>query len=75
MIVLYVDDLGIAYSNKKDLDKLFQDLIELAYSNKKDLDKLFQDLIELGLKFTHEGTSLIFLASSLSRMKSQTQLP
>ena len=30
MIVLYVDDLGIAYSNKKDLDKLFQDLTELG---------------------------------------------
>ena len=29
MIVLYVDDLGIANSNKKDLDKLFQDLLEL----------------------------------------------
>jgi hypothetical protein len=30
MIVLYVDDLGIAYSNKQDLDKPFQDLTELG---------------------------------------------
>ncbi len=30
MIVLYVDDLRIAYSNKRDLDKLFQHLTELG---------------------------------------------
>jgi hypothetical protein len=30
MIVLYVDDLGIDYSNKKDLNKLFQDLTDLG---------------------------------------------
>ena len=30
MIVLYVDDLGIAYSDKKDLDKHFQDLTNLG---------------------------------------------
>ncbi len=30
MIVLYVDDLGIAYCDKKDLDKLLQDLTVLG---------------------------------------------
>ena len=30
MIVLYVGDLGIAYSDKKNLEKLFQDLTELG---------------------------------------------
>jgi hypothetical protein len=50
MIVLYVDDLGIAYSNKKDLDKLFQDLTELGLEFTR--EGTFTDF--LGIKFVKD---------------------
>jgi hypothetical protein len=54
MIVLYVDDLGIANSNKKDLDKLFQDLLELGLEFT--CEGTFTDF--LGIKFVkNEVTS------------------
>ena len=54
MIVLYVDDLGIAYSNKNDLDKLFQALTELCFGFTR--EGTFTDF--LGVKFVkNEVTS------------------
>jgi hypothetical protein len=50
MIVLYVDDLGIAYSNKKDLDKLFQDLTDLGLELTP--EGTFTDF--LGIKFVKD---------------------
>ncbi|KAI2502607.1 hypothetical protein MHU86_11872 [Fragilaria crotonensis] len=50
MIVLYVDDLGIAYSNKKDLDKLFQDLTDLGLEFTR--EGTFTDF--LGIKFVKD---------------------
>ena len=50
MIVLYVDDLGIAYSDKKDLDKLFQDLTELGLEFT--CEGTFTDF--LGIKFVKD---------------------
>jgi hypothetical protein len=50
MIVLYVDDLGIAYSNKRDLDKLFQDLTELGLEFT--CEGTFTDF--LGIKFVKD---------------------
>ncbi|KAI2510804.1 hypothetical protein MHU86_3590 [Fragilaria crotonensis] len=53
MIVLYVDDLGIAYSNKKDLDKLFQDLTDLGLEFTR--EGTFTDF--LGIKFVKDEVS------------------
>ncbi len=50
MIVLYVDDLGIAYSNKKDLEKLFQDLTDLGLEFTR--EGTFTDF--LGIKFVKD---------------------
>ena len=50
MIVLYVDALGIAYSNKKDLEKLFQDLTELGLEFT--CEGTFTDF--LGIKFAKD---------------------
>ena len=50
MIVLYVDDYGIAYSNKNDLDKVFQDLAELGL--KFTCEGTFTDF--LGIKFVKD---------------------
>jgi hypothetical protein len=53
MIVLYVDDLGIAYSNKEDLEKLFQDLTELGLEFTR--EGTFTDF--LGIKFVKDEAS------------------
>jgi hypothetical protein len=53
MIVLYVDDLGIAYSNKIDLGKLFQDLTELG--KESTCEGKFTDF--LGIKFAKDETT------------------
>jgi len=50
MIVLYVDDLGIAYSNKKDLEKLLQDLTDLGLEFTR--KGTFTDF--LGIKFVKD---------------------
>ena len=50
MIVLYVDDLGIAYSNKKDLEKLLQDLTDLGLEFTR--EGTFTDF--LGIKFVKD---------------------
>ena len=50
MIVLYVDDLGIAYSNKKDLEKLFKDLTDLGLEFTR--EGTFTDF--LGIKFVKD---------------------
>jgi hypothetical protein len=50
MIVLNVDGLGIAYSNKRDLDKLFQDLTELGLELTR--EGTFTDF--LGIKFVKD---------------------
>ena len=50
MIVLYVDDLGIAYSNKKDLEKLLQDLTNLGLEFTR--EGTFTDF--LGIKFVKD---------------------
>ena len=58
MIVLYVDDLGIAYSNKKDLEKLFQDLTNLGLEFTR--EGTFTDF--LGIKFVkNEATNTVTL--------------
>ncbi len=53
MIVLYVDDLGIAYFNKKDLDKLFQDLTDLGLELTR--EGTFTDF--LGIKFVKDDVA------------------
>ena len=50
MIVLYVDDLGIAYSNKKDLEKLLQDLTNMGLEFTH--EGTFTDF--LGIKFVKD---------------------
>jgi hypothetical protein len=50
MVVLYVDDLGIAYSNEKDLEKLFQDLTNLGLEFTR--EGTFTDF--LGIKFVKD---------------------
>ena len=50
MIVLYVDDLGIVYSNKKDLDKLLQNLTDLGLEFT--YEGTFTDF--LGIKFVKD---------------------
>ena len=58
MIVLYVDDLGITYSNKQDLDKLYQDLTELGLEFT--CEGTFTDF--LGIKFVKDqGTNTVTL--------------
>ena len=53
MIVLYVDDLGIAYSNKKDLNQLFKKLTERGLEFTR--EGTFADF--LGIKFERDSTN------------------
>ncbi len=53
MIVLYVDDLGIAYADKTDLDKLLKDLTELGLEFTH--EGTFTDF--LGTKFVKDGAT------------------
>ena len=58
MIVLYADDLRIAYSNKKDLEKLFRDLTDLGLEFTH--EGTFTDF--LGIKFVKdEATNTVTL--------------
>ena len=50
MIVLYVDDLGVAYSNQKDLDRLLKNLEDQGFSFTR--EGTFQDF--LGIKFVRD---------------------
>ena len=71
MVVLYVDDLGIAYSNKEDLEKLFANLESKGLSFTR--EGTFTDF--LGIKFTKDakiGTLTLTQKGLINKIKEAT---